>query len=51
LKAEQKRKEQIKIKAKNVAEGKGTLKDDGDDYDDEEDDDWCGDGDGHGRCT
>jgi hypothetical protein len=49
LKAEQKRKEQIKIKAKNVAEGKGTLKDEEDDYEDDEE--WCGEGDAQGRCT
>lgn len=44
---ELKRKEAIKAKAKNVAEGKGVFKDDSeeDDEDDECDDD------GHGQCT
>ncbi len=49
MRAEIKRKETIKTKAKNVAEGKGTFRDDDDDdYDDYDD---CGDDDGHGRCT
>lgn len=46
---EMKRKESIKVKAKNVADGKGKLNDeeDDDDYDDEEE---CVD-DGYGRCS
>ncbi|KAL0247126.1 hypothetical protein I308_104161 [Cryptococcus tetragattii IND107] len=43
---ELKRKEAIKAKAKNVAEGKGVLKDDSEEDDD---DDECDD-DGHGQC-
>ena len=48
LKAERKRKENIRNKAKDVADGKGTLKDDESDFDD---DYSCGDDDGTGRCT
>lgn len=49
LKEERRRKEHIRSKAKDVAEGKGTLKDEESDYD--EDEEWCGDEDGHSRCT
>lgn len=48
LKAERKRKENIRNKAKDVADGKGTLKDDESDFDD---DYSCGEDDGTGRCT
>ena len=48
MKAERRRKDNIRNKAKDVAEGKGTLKDDETDF---EDDYSCGDDDGTGRCT
>jgi hypothetical protein len=50
--AELKRKEAIKTKAKNVAKGKGMFRDDDDDddYDDDYEDD-CQDGAGCGRCA
>ncbi|OWT38552.1 hypothetical protein C366_04485 [Cryptococcus neoformans Tu401-1] len=44
---ELKRKDAIKAKAKNVAEGRGVLKDDSEE---DEEDDECDD-DGHGQCT
>ncbi|WVQ80229.1 hypothetical protein IAT38_002334 [Cryptococcus sp. DSM 104549] len=51
---ELKRKEAIKTKAKNVAEGRGTVKEETDGEDDEDDEaeveGECDD-DGHGRCT
>lgn len=49
IRAELRRKEVIKKKAKNVAEGKGSFRDDDDDDDDEYDD--CGEDDGYGRCS
>lgn len=52
LKAEAKRKERLKEKAKSVAEGKGGLKAFDSEYDDDDEDDECGDDDGCGlRCS
>ncbi|ORY35486.1 hypothetical protein BCR39DRAFT_591955 [Naematelia encephala] len=49
LRAEVRRKESIKAKAKNVAEGRGNLREDEESFD--EDDDECGDDHSHGRCS
>jgi hypothetical protein len=47
---EMKRKENIKVKAKNVAEGKGKLKEDEEDEEEYDDEEECVD-DGYGRCS
>ncbi|WVQ77688.1 hypothetical protein IAR50_007378 [Cryptococcus sp. DSM 104548] len=50
-KAELKRKEAIKTKAKNVAEGRGTFKNESDEEDEEDEDEEGCEDDGHGHCT